>query len=545
MNNNEIKQVRTLNNNSQWLKHLFSENVMTKEFVVSLCAELEGNKEFTNLIIDIQKLSSELATSSQLSKSSCYDNLKQTNSEIASKMLMMEHILTNQVLIENNNPHKFETHSHAGFVNYLYYAWANEFGICIRPDMLYYTIISETIEHIISKENNVTENKYFNLFKKEREPIRFERSCETNYEISKNEIENIVNSVINQPDFKKHIIDIQFDSQPDNFNVALNMCFLKQIPENIRKIDSKCGITMVEVLGSEREWTNLLDTIAKLSTFVPELGDYYVKCTLAINKLVVSRFNTNELSESVISEKMIEYLSEIFWVEGECDSNHITLAKGWFRDFFIDEYDSIEQYPTHSHFVPYIVNNKNFIKVCGLNYSNMNDNILYPQYGESTYEVKHNKIFELLLGNKDVVLIDENKVKDMIKSTMINAGCDPSDNQIKEVYDSMISNDEKNNQTNQPNQHNQTNQSNEQNQSNQSNQSNGNILNASDKNNQINQTNQINHDINKNNLSTKLHNAFKIITNNTPNTVKKNWKTTLIVTGIALLATTTIFLSKM
>ena len=424
MNNTNIEptQVKTLNNNSEWLKYLVSNELMTKEFVISLCAELEENKEFTELIMDIQKLSSSLVTNSQLSKVSCYENLRQTNDEIAKKMSMVEQILTNQILLEVNNPHKLEKHLHAGFVNYLYYAWTNEMGVCIRPDMIYYVIVSETMEYIIKNKKNLT--NYEKLFASEisntaqNNKLVFTRDKNDKVELTNDELFETIKSTFKNEEFRKHIIDVNFASQPNNFNVALQMIFNKKISEHTINTKPMCGINTVEIIGNEYEWTTLLDTIAKLSIYIPELGDYYVNCTDTINKFVLELHHLK--SKNIYDlNNMTEYLSKIFWIEHDynsstdCSTNsgNSMILKGWFSHFYINKYECLESYPCHSNYIPYTIEikqsvdspdtqcestYKNFIKVCGMNYSILEDNTLYPLYSESLYEVRHDKIFQLL-----------------------------------------------------------------------------------------------------------------------------------------------------
>lgn len=532
-NNNTMNQkVRTLNNNSQWLKHL-APGVMNKEFVVSLCADLEGNQEFSDLIFSIQKLSSELVSDSQLGQSSCYDNLRQTNDEIAHKMLRIEQMLTNQVLVEVSSNYSKNQHTHAGLVNYLFYAWANDFGICLRPDMLYYTIISETMTHILSNAE-----QFQHLLIHSSDSVIIENEVDNLPEhLLQEQLLNILNNI----DFKTHIVDVKFDSQPENFSFALGMCFFKRVNEQQIPVDPMCGIPSIEILGNKQEWIKLLDTIAKLSTFVPSLGDYYVQCSDAINELVSARFcgfnnDSDSFNDENVPEKLVEFLSNIFWINGECESNHSVVLSGWFKKFYILQWDYLELYPTHSNYVSYknqSVDNlsKNFIKVCGLNYSKLENNTLYPQYGESVYEVRHSKIFELLEGKNNVVITDEHKVKSMIKSTLGTKGYNLSDEEVKNVYNSMIQ--EKSVFSN--------------------NFSNNSLNNQGQQNSQI--TSLINDrsiivpsiplvpftqsaplKSNDVSLTVKLINAFTSMSTNTTTTLTQNWKTTLVVTTVAIIS---------
>lgn len=532
-------EIKTLNTSSQLLKYLVPGDVMTKEFVVSLCAELENNKEFTDLITSIQKLSSSLVTNSQLGKSACYDSLKETNNEIATKMLLAEQMLTDQLLVEVGNTCKIEKHTHAGFVNYLFYAWANEFGICLRPDMLYYIIISETIAQI---------NKYTNI---ERHkivlPNMSERSgCEINEEELHKAVSNTLDQIgLNNENFKKSIIDVNFESQPCNFKTALQMSFLQTTLENTTQIEPMCGIPSVEIVGDMKEWVALIEAVTKLATSMNELGDYYKKCIDTISKLFSAKFCPDKLTK----EEITNFLSEIFWVEGTCESNHSTILKGWFSDFFVVKHDHLNLYPTHSHFVPYSIksndsvdlvnlvnlvdqNNtslslsqtgRNFVKVCGLNYSRLDDDTLYPLYGESIYEVKHAKIFEFLNGDNNVLVVDDNIIKSMIKSTMIGAGCNPTDDQVKKLYNSMMhdkcaisdfktvkSKDVYN-----------------------STMTDTDCSCQSDTPEKPNKSYPSNKNENFN-LATKITDIVTFVKTNTPSTLKYNWKTSLVVTGLAI-----------
>lgn len=473
-------KVKKLNNSSQWLKYLVSsENVLTKEFIMSIWTDLENNSKFRELTTSIQKLSSFLVTNSQLGKSSCYDNLRQTNDEIAEKMLMVENLLTEQILVEISSTYKSEMHTHAGFINYLFYAWANEMGICLRPDMLYYTIISETITHVL-----INNNVYSDFSKT----------------------------------YSKLLSDVKFDSQPDNFETALKMCFSQKALENIKRIDPMCGITSVKIIGENHEWVKLIEMITILSNYVPDLKDYYNQCIDTINKILT-------LDPKFVSEN-------IFIIDGnKCESNHSYLVKGLFSEFFIVKHDYLELYPTHAHFLPYSVqtdkfDQTNLIKVCGMNYSifDSDNNVLYPQYGESVYEVKHNQIFELLKGNNDnssssSVVVDEMKVKSMIKSTMTDfSGYTPSDDQIKNMYDSIL----------------------QQNIVSTTSDTTGDTTTLSDTTGDTTTTNTTDKiKSNKFMFVDKISDIMMFIKKNTPSTIKKNWKTTIFVSTLAIAASAT------
>lgn len=499
-------KIKTLNNNSQLLRHL-APNVMTREFVISLYADLEDNKEFRDLITSIQKMSSELVSKSQLNKTSCYNNLRETNEEISRKMEMVEKMLTNQVLSEVENTYKTSEHTHAGFANYLFYAWANEYGISLRPDMLYHTIICETISYIFENEE-----KYKNILKKSSDSILVNKNEDISKKISENVYENL-----KKKDFKTHVIDVSFDCQPSNFPLALNMCFTTPLREQYNNITQKCGIPSVDIIGSEDDWVKLLESIAKLSTFVPSLGNYYVKCSEIVDKLIKVRFNKKSITET---DK--DFVANIFFVSGECESNHCILM-GWFKTFYLNESENMECYPTHCNYVTYTVlnnpNNLNYIKVCGLNYSVLENDTLIPYYGESVYEVRNDKIFELFEGKSNIIIPDENKVKDMIRSTMITQGLEISDKDVENVYESLI-NDSiiENNFVETKNISDVETKTN--------NKSIHNISNILE-----NSNNSTNLELN---LSIRLINTFAYIGEHTTTVVKKNWKTTLALTALTI-----------
>lgn len=421
---NELLSVQRLDDNSQWLKSIVPPDMIDRKFFMSLYEELKDNSEFRELMESTKKLS--LAESQQQSKSVVdsvyYSKLSKTNETFGKKFRQLETKLLDQVLSEVSHSYKDKQHTHSGFAYYLYYAWSNEMGICLRPDILFYTIACETMSYITKNKNLF--NEFFS--KEQREHLNINITGD----LTEDKLVSVLNDLLGNKLFGASLTHTHFESQPSNFNTVLKFAPIKMATAYFNYLTSFCGITEVDVKGNESDWEILRNHVDLISSIVPGLEKYYKKCVYLIEKIIFFTFKSDD---EQLKQKFFE---EIFWLEDPCSSGHTHVVKGWFSDLYVNEYVSLEDFPAHANYAPYTntETNKNYIKAVGMTYSEYENNILYPEYGEVVYEVLHQGIFKVLLASENVELSNEEKCKSMIKSINASVGYAPTDDEVDKIY---------------------------------------------------------------------------------------------------------------
>lgn len=422
---NELLNIQKLDTNSQWLKSLVPPDLTDRKFFVSLYEGLKDDKEFNELMESTKKISNTENLNKSVVDSVYYDKLSKTNAEMKRKFLLIETKLLDQVLKEESHSYKNQQHTHSGFAYYLYYAWSKELGICLRPDMIFYTILCETVSFIMKNQkgykhlftDSYTNNKTFDI------------KVQNGEHFDNNKMNETLSTIISYQELKDVATKKHFKSQPDNFSYVSNFCFVKMASAYFNFLTSFCGIPKIEILGDSDDWVELLASIRSLSSIVPELSQYYERCNNTIGKIVNYVFSKNKT-------EAIRFLSEIFWLEDPCKSGHTHEVKGWFSHFYVNDYTSLEDFPSHANYVPFtnMDSNKKFIKAVGMTYSMEKENILYAQYGEITYEVLHQGIFNILLSCENIELSNEEKCKSMIKSMNTSMGYIPTNEEVEKIY---------------------------------------------------------------------------------------------------------------
>lgn len=289
-----------------------------------------------------------------------------------------------------------ENITHAGLIYYLNYCWAKEIGVSLRPDIFWYTIVSEIAREIVSNPN-----KFKHLFSNQSEKIKLTTFTNLDYDINLDAVDNLLEKNILNKEFKNLITNIHFDSQPDNFDLAIKIAFAYMASPFFEYLTYRCGIPQIEILGSHQEYELLYENILKLKNYVPEFTEYLDNCSKLINDLIYWRFNDTQRTTFLKECKSVEmFLSAIFYINKNCGSGHPYIINGWIKKLYINKYSDLSEYPAHLNYIPYefLNNNTYYYKAIGLCHSQYDkeNNILRPQYGYVIHQVLDNNLFSYL-----------------------------------------------------------------------------------------------------------------------------------------------------
>ena len=332
--------------------------------------------------------------------------------------------------------------THAGLISYVHYAWANEIGIQLRPDMIMNTIISRLADQILS---NPKDYKY--LFTDSESKVDIV-TVGNLFDIE--QIIEKVRSVIKNPEFLSVICDTEFESDVVNAKLARNIAFACAATPYFSYMSTMCGIPTLEVIGSESDWIKLYQSINKLINMGPDNTynhhkQYITESANIISNIIYYCFGTKTTDFKQLYSSREEFFSDIFHYgeNAQCGSGHDdTVVSGWLRVFYggslkYEPSKILGKYNAHTNYlcVRDIDTQKMYCQVVSLAYSILDSdrNILSPHYGIITYEITDESTYNRLamINNEKVdhhgrkyTPLNNTQLKEIIaKGTYYNPAC--------------------------------------------------------------------------------------------------------------------------
>lgn len=294
--------------------------------------------------------------------------------------------------------------THQGLMQYLFSAWAKELGVVLKPDIIFYTIISEIKNEIINDPE--TYRQLFTTSDKKTKIILVGLT-----------IDNLMNALESQipcRDLFNLITKTSFSTAPVHFNQILGITMADMGTPYYYYGSTRCGIPRVAISGDESEWLKLIGIVTDLKNIFEPLSKM-------LGRYLEIIFGTlNDLVKAVFYDKNNDYLREMFIYHKNpyCGSGHEPIVlKGWARHFYIGEYftssrkfyydEYINKFRSHINCLPY--NNeddpndiKYYFYACGLSSSRIVDGFLYPEYNIAHCEIVHSnkkEIFDVIAAN--------------------------------------------------------------------------------------------------------------------------------------------------
>ena len=292
--------------------------------------------------------------------------------------------------------------THQGLMQYVYHAWAKELGVVLKPDILFYTVISEIKNQIMK-----TPDKYQNLFtgssKKENIIV---------FDLTIGELMSVLGDIVPCKELFNLVTKTNFSTEPLYFKQVMGITMADMATSYYCYTTTMCGIPKVIVLGSEYDWMNLTNVVLDLKNIFNHckiLSKYLSEVFETLNNLVSAAFVTN-------NNKFFENMF-IYYKNPVCASGHApVIIDGFIKNFYIGYYDNdnftghsqtINRFPSHLNCLPYDNkddpnNIKYYFYACGLSSSRIIDGYLCPEYNIAHCELIHPEkklIFDVLASN--------------------------------------------------------------------------------------------------------------------------------------------------
>lgn len=292
--------------------------------------------------------------------------------------------------------------THAGLIYYFHQCWAQEIGACLRPDMFWYTIVSELANEIL--DNPV---KYKHLFSDQDKKTDIIILTDDITDLDVETLIDQMKNIIANKEFLNIICNTRFDSEVPNSNLAILMTFACMATPYFNYMTTRCGIPHLQIEGTQEEWEKLYNSckdLEKVGLNSNKCNDYIKRVTNLIANIIFHCFGKRTLDMKPITENTEEFFNNVFHYgkNTRCGSGHDdVIVQGWIRDLYFKNYDyDLHKFNTHINYVPYrnIETKRMFCKVTGLTYSDhdKDTNTLHAQYGFIKYEVLNNKVFNYL-----------------------------------------------------------------------------------------------------------------------------------------------------
>lgn len=298
--------------------------------------------------------------------------------------------------------------THAGLIHYLHLCWAQEKGCELRPDMLYYTVISEIASEILANPE-----RYVHLFSDSQTKPTIVVLVDDENIVKADRLVEAMRDVVNSPEFLSTICDVKFDSDVPDASYARKMVFACMGTPFYDYMGTRCGIPHVDIVGSLEDWKTLESAVNKLSTFLTKSKQCtaYLKTVHdIITNIIIYTFDEVLVAVSDDFTKMgssvDDFFNDIFHYgrNTHCGSGHPdNVVKGWAKLLYFSgsrKETELSNLPSHVNYVPFTLDfsEKTFCQAVTLAYSDLDEssNTLRPGYGIITYEITNEDTFTKL-----------------------------------------------------------------------------------------------------------------------------------------------------
>lgn len=312
----------------------------------------------------------------------------------------------NMKFIESNVTKTDITHS--GLIYYLHACWAKELGCVMRPDMIYFTILSEIANSVIKRPKD-----FKSLFtdKNGKEDIIILDNNADNGGLSIQTLcQSLREKVVNK-ELYRLVCDIKFASDDFGAYDARCMAFCKMGIPFFNYMTTLCGISSVDVQGNFDDWKMLIDTINRLLNLlsrydsIGNVKSLLERSLMTVSTIIHHTFDINYDTDPKYSTAQ-SFFNDIFHYGSnrQCGSGHDEyIVSGWSRNFYNSQGEDLTNFSTSMTYVPYqnIETGRMFIQVSTLACSDIVNNVAIPHYGKLKFEILDKDIFHKIAMKND------------------------------------------------------------------------------------------------------------------------------------------------
>lgn len=290
-----------------------------------------------------------------------------------------------------------------GFADFLFRAWAMEYSVELRPDVLWYTIVNEAVSMILDAPDSY--RHMYTTSQGRKELVIITGSPE---EMPIDQLDNVLYNAVSDKEFMK-LLTTTYDSAPENFDTVMKMVFAYSATPYYDYSTTRCGIQAVKMTGNAQDWKDLLTNVEQLAMYMTSVVYSEKSWMRKMNKTPAEYFNSlletlrtlvGCINGDLQEEEARTFLEEMFFILENCGSGHLYNLRGWFKDFYRSyECNNLCDLPDHVAYVPWsdLDTKRMFYRATGITRSVPDkDGFMSVEYGDRTYEVMDQKLFETI-----------------------------------------------------------------------------------------------------------------------------------------------------
>jgi len=255
---------------------------------------------------------------------------------------------------------------HDTYLNYLHLSYAKHYGVVVKPDFIWFTILNE-----ISRFINKNPETYRHIFTTSLE--------KTDILVRTNDPVIIPVDLLLEKTFehipselKKNFITLKFSTNTKYSDLAFAASFLESASPFYNYMMYACGFNKIKVLGTITDYNIIMNTILELKVVFKNTSiDQYLDTTYKLMNNIVNNFENKE------------FWKNIFYVES-CGSGSQQIVKGWFHKLFADfsGYKMLKSFPKHISVIKYknITTDMNYEMQVGMFSSVVEDGFLVTDF---------------------------------------------------------------------------------------------------------------------------------------------------------------------
>ena len=245
---------------------------------------------------------------------------------------------------------------HNNFVEYLKIAYNTDYGIIIKPDFIWYTILCELSYMVRNNEEEV--RKYFTYKKKKKIVLTGH-----NDSLIQMPIDQLVDLVFEHipMDLKKEDVIPGFTTSDDDSRFALSAAFLEMVSNYYTYDWVGCDYNKIKILGEPSDYELMLTSLDRFNRIVP-LQEY-----ISIVKDAVRSIINNWMDD--------DFWRNILWTKHGYGGDRVD---GWIKLLFNEG----RYWNAHLSQVEAteLITNKTYVTVTGLLSSKVEDGYLVPNF---------------------------------------------------------------------------------------------------------------------------------------------------------------------
>lgn len=298
--------------------------------------------------------------------------------------------------------------THSGLIYYLHACWAKELGCVLRPDMIYFTILSEIANCVIRRPKD-----FKSLFtdKNGKEDIIIVDHNADNGGLNIQTLCQAMHEKIANKELYRLVCDIQFASDDFGAYDARCMAFCKMGIPFFNYMTTLCGISSVDIQGQFDDWKMLLNTLNQLRNLLSmydssgNVNTLLGKSIATVSTIIHFTFDTNFQTDAKYPTAQL-FFNDIFHYGSnrQCGSGHDQyIVSGWARNFYNSQGEDLTNFSTSMTYVPYknIETGRMFIQVSTLACSDIVNDVATPHYGKLKFEILDEGLFNKISMKND------------------------------------------------------------------------------------------------------------------------------------------------